>query len=218
MPKRIFYDYFDENFHFLWPKVPIMRIIVVEGYFPIMSKTASSPDSPDRCQGVGRHGGQCWNERLEKGPYCSFCATKTEDTEDAKKQWLLEQFEKRTRIHCQAGEEIQLLRENLGSINALIAARLALVVDPGSLIANSGTLSQLLQTADKITTSLVKLEREQDELLSKEALIKWGQRIAMAISNKIEGRFDGWEDTIIELSDEIGRIIAEASNKEQDSG
>ena len=197
--------------------MPILRIIVVEGYFPIMSKTVSSPDSPDRCQGVGRHGGQCWNERTENSPYCSFCSTQSKDTEGVKKQWLLEQFEQRTRIHCQAGEEIQLLRENLGAINALIAARLSLVVDPGSLIANSGTLSQLLQTADKITTSLVKLEREQDQLLAKEALIKWGQRIAMAISDKIEGRFDGWEDTIIELSDEIGNIIAEASNKEQEN-
>jgi hypothetical protein len=119
-------------------------------------------------------------------------------------------------MHCQAGEEIQLLRENLGSINALIAARLALVVDPGSLIANSGALSQLLQTADKITTSLVKLEREADQLLSKEALIKWGQRMALAVSVKIEGKFDGWEDTLLELSDEIGKIIAEASNKESD--
>jgi hypothetical protein len=94
------------------------------------------------------------------------------------------------------------------------AARLALVVDPGSLIANSGTLSRLLQTADKITTSLVKLEREADQLLSKEALIKWGQKIAMAVSGRIEGKFEDWEDTIIALSDDIGKLIAEASNKE----
>jgi hypothetical protein len=181
-----------------------------------MSKTISSPDSPDRCQGVGHHGGQCWNEREPNGLYCSICSARSPDPQADKKRWLLEQFEKRTSIHCQAGEEILLLRENLGAINALIAARLALVVDPGSLIANSGTLSQLLQTADKITNSLVKLEREADQLLSKEALIKWGHRIAMAISSKIEDKFDNWEDTLIELSDEIGNIIAEASNKETD--
>lgn len=177
------------------------------------SKTAPE-DSPDRCQGVGHHGGQCWNLRHNSSIYCTVCGGITDKPEDVKKQWLLEQFEKRIKIHCQAGEEIQLLRENLGSINALIAARLALVVDPGSLIANSGSLSQLLQTADKITTSLVKLERESDQLLSKDALIKWGQRMAMAMSAKIEGKFDGWEDTLLELSDEIGKIIAEASNKE----
>ena len=98
----------------------------------------------------------------------------------------------------------------------MIAGRLALVVDPGSLIANSAPISQLLQTEDKITNSLVKLEREADQLLSKEALIKWGQKIAHAISTKIEGKFDGWEDTLLELSDEIGKTIAEASNKEPD--
>lgn len=180
-----------------------------------MTKTASA-DSPDRCQGSGNHGGQCWNEREANSPYCSHCSARSEDPVAAKKQWLLEQFEKRTKLHCEAGEEILLLRENLGAINSLIAARLALVVDPGSLIAHSGTLSQLLQTADKITTSLVKLEREADQLLSKEALIKWGQKIAMAISSKIEGKFDNWEDTIIELSDDIGKLIAEASNKESE--
>ncbi len=181
-----------------------------------MSKTAPSPDSPDRCQGVGRHGGQCWNARKPNSPYCEVCSAGAHDQEAVKKQWLLEQFEKRTKIHCQAGEEILLLRENLGAINALIAARLALVVDPGSVIANSGPLSQLLQTADKITTSLNKLQRESDQLLAKEALIRWGQMIAMAVSDKIRDKFDGWEDTVLELSDEIGKLIASASNKESD--
>lgn len=179
-------------------------------------KTAKSPDSPDRCQGVGRHGGQCWNERAENSPYCEICANALKhDSEGVKKQWLVEQFEKRVKLHCQAGEEIQLLRENLGQINALIAARLALVVDPGSLIANSGALAQLLQTADKITTSLVKLEQSADELLGKEALITWGQKVAIAMRDRIEGKFDDWEDTVLELSDDIAKIIAEASNKEQ---
>jgi hypothetical protein len=145
-----------------------------------------------------------------------MCGARAADPEATKNQWLLEQFEKRTKIKCEPGEEIKMLEENHGAINALIAARMALVVDPGSLIAHSATLSQLLQTSDKIATSLTKLRREADQLLAKEALIKWGQQIAMAVSGKIEGKFDGWEDTVIELSDQIGDIIAEASNKEPD--
>lgn len=180
-----------------------------------MPKTIDSPDSPDRCQGVGRHGGQCWNEKQEGSNYCEHCAANlATDHEGVKKQWLVEQFEKRVRVHCQAGEEVQLLRENLGQINALIAARLALVIDPGSLIANSGALAQLLQTAEKLTTSLVKLEHSSDELLGKEALIKWGQKIAMVIRDRIDGKYEGWEDTVLELSDDIAKIIAEATNKE----
>lgn len=213
------FDYFDDCRDFSWSKTPKLTILGVERFIhkmPMKPKTAKSPDSPDRCQGVGRHGGQCWNERAENSPYCEICANALkQDSEGVKKQWLVEQFEKRVKLHCQAGEEIQLLRENLGQINALIAARLALVVDPGSLIANSGALAQLLQTADKITTSLVKLEQSADELLGKEALIKWGQKVAIAVRDRIEGKFDGWEDTVIELSDDIARIIAEASNKEQ---
>ena len=182
-----------------------------------MAKTVKTPDSPARCQGVGRHGGQCWNERQEGNPYCEVCAPAfNADAEGVKKQWLLEQFEKRTRIGCQAGEQIHMLRENLGQLNALIAARMAMVVDPGSLVANSSGLQQLLQTSGKLAVSLDKLERDADEVLAKEALIKWGQQIAMAIRDKVEDKFDGWEDTVLELSDEIGRIITEASNKDKE--
>lgn len=181
-----------------------------------MAKTIKSPDSPDRCQGVGRHGGQCWNEKQEGTSYCEICAPAfNRDAEGVKKQWLLEQFEKRTRMGCRPGEQIHMLRENLGQINALIAARMAMVVDPGSTLANSPGLQQLLQTAGKLAISLDKLERDADEVLAKEALIKWGQQIAMTIRDKIKDKFDGWEDTVLELSDEIGNIIAEASNKDK---
>ena len=94
-------------------------------------------------------------------------------------------------------------------------SRQKMVKDETSLVAHSGPLSGLLVSAEKITASLIKLEREADQLLGKQALIKWGQRICQAVAKRIEGKFDGWEDMLLELSDEIGNIIAEASNNDE---
>jgi hypothetical protein len=140
------------------------------------------------------------------------CEPRLKGKPDAvKNTWLREQFSKRVRIDIDPGDEIKLLRENLASINALIAARQALVVDEGSLFTHSAPL------AEKITHSLVKLEREADLLLGKPALIRWGSQIVHAVSRKIEGKFPNWEDALVELADEIGDIIVEATNKEEDT-
>lgn len=177
-----------------------------------MTMTRVNPDDPDRCQGTGSHGGQCNNKAEPGSEYCAVCGISART--DYKGEWLVDQFERRMKMKCLPGEEIKLLRENLTSINALIAARQKLVQDEQSLIAHSGPLSGLLVSAEKITASLIKLEREADQLLGKEALIKWGQKICQAVAAKIEGKFDGWEDTLLELSEDIGNIIAEASNDE----
>lgn len=178
-----------------------------------MTTTRVNPDDPNRCQGTGAHGGQCTNRAEPNADYCAQCGIK--ERIDYEGEWLADQFARRMRLRCTPGEEIKLLRENLTSINALIAARQKMVVDEQTLIAHSGPLSGLLVNAEKITASLIKLEREADQLLGKEALIKWGQRICQAVASKIEGKFDGWEDTLLELSEDIGNIIAEASNKDE---
>lgn len=174
-------------------------------------------DDPNRCAGLVAPGSQCRNLAEDGSRYCVKCApAKTAKPDAVKNTWLKEQFQKRVRIDIDPGQEIKLLRENLASINALIAARQALVIDESSLLAQSGPMAQLLSAAEKITHSLVKLEQEADLLLGKPALIKWGTRIVHAVSSRIEGKFEGWENMLVELADDIGDIIVEATNKEDD--
>lgn len=191
-----------------------MSILLIEGDILIMQRVQFEDDQ-NRCQGTGAHGGQCLNLAQPGKVLCKQCGySKPTGPEE---EWLVDQFEQRMKLKCTPGEEIKLLRENLTSINALIAARLKLVKDEATLIAHSGPLSGLLVSAEKITSSLVKLEREADQLLGKPALIKWGQRICQAVAARIEEKFDGWEDTLLELSEDVGDIISEASNKNEDN-
>jgi hypothetical protein len=159
---------------------------------------------------------QCRYAALDGSDFCAKHACRAGTTpEKEKATWLREQFEQRVQLDISPGEEIKLLRENLASVNALIAARQAMVIDQGSLLIHSGAISSLLATAEKITHSLVKLEREADLLLGKPALIRWGQAIVQAVAGRIEGKFDGWEDVLLSLSEEVGDIIVAASNSEK---
>jgi hypothetical protein len=174
------------------------------------------PDDPRRCRGLVGAADQCRYAAQDGSDFCAKHACRAGTSPEATKAtWLREQFEQRVQLDIAPGEEIKLLRENLASINALIAARQAMVTDPGTLLTHSGAISALLATAEKITHSLVKLEREADLLLGKPALIRWGQAIVHAVSSRIEGRFEGWEDVLLSLSEEVGDIIVAASNSEE---
>lgn len=174
------------------------------------------PDDPRRCRGMAGRADQCRYAALDGSDFCAKHACRAAATpEDEKDTWLREQFEQRVRLDIDPGEEIKLLRENLALINALIAGRQAMVTDTAGLLTHSGALSELLAKAEKITHSLVKLEREADLLLGKPALIKWGQAIVQAVSSRIENRFDGWEDVLVSLAEDVGNIIVAASNSEE---
>lgn len=176
-------------------------------------KRCKSRDDPNRCQGTGAHGGQCMNLGERGQDLCAVCGREPECKDTS--TWLADHFASRLKLKCEPGEEIKLLRENLVTINAMIAARLKMVNSPKELLAHAGPVSTMLVQAEKITASLVKIEREADELLDKAALIRWGQRICQAVAGQIENKFEGWEDAVIELSEKVGDIIMEASNKNE---
>jgi hypothetical protein len=170
------------------------------------------PDDPQRCQGRGANGGQCWNKVEPPAVKCNKCRAVPAGNPD---NYLAEQFQQRLTIECGPGEEIKLLRESLSLCHAMIAAHAKLVKDESTLLAYSGGLSRLITDAEKVTKSLVQLEREADMLLGKPALIRWAMQVSQAISEAIKGKFEGWEDVVYNLSEEIGNIVVNATNKEE---
>lgn len=173
-------------------------------------------DDSERCEGTGHHGGQCLNRAMPGSRYCKVCIVRrTSPMKSDATDYLIEKFERRVKVQCDPGEEIKLLRENLMAINAIIAARRSLIVDDASLTTHASPLVTHLAGAEKITASLIKLERESDQLLSKEAVIKLCGQICQAIVNNINGKFEGWENTIVDLSNDIGKLVQEATNKSE---
>jgi len=171
------------------------------------------PDSPDRCQGVGRRtGSQCSNRAVRDGKCASCLSDYT--TDYVTKDWLLQQYKKAVREKLNPGSELDLLREDVLTIRTLIAARRKLITDDQSFEEHSGPLGTLLTKAEKLIRTLVELERQHDELLNKDAIVAWASNIHTIVMDKIEGRFDGWEDVGDELGELLAKSIVNASNKE----
>jgi hypothetical protein len=128
--------------------------------------------------------------------------------------YLSEQFQRRVKITGGEIDEIKVLRENLMLLNATIAARTALMKDESSMLAHSGTVTDLIVKAEKVTASLHRLATSSGLLLAKPALVTWGQQIVQAVAEMVEGKYDGWEDDLHGLSDTVAGIIVKANNSE----
>lgn len=169
------------------------------------------PDSPNRCRGTATSGGQCKNEALEGQNFCANHGGRYQ-TKREMQDYLTEQFERRLKVEADAIDEIKLLRENLMTLNAVIAARRNLMKDESSMLANAGAIFELVIKAEKITVSLHKLAVESGELLAKKALFTWSHEIVKAIGDIIQNKYVGWEDDLFELSNRITTITINAQN------
>lgn len=170
-------------------------------------------DSPDRCQGVGnRTGSQCTNRAIKDGK-CAQCLS-DHITDYDHQDWLLQQYKKAVRKKLDPGNELDLLREDVMTVRALIAARRNLIKDNASFHEHSGPLGSLLTKAEKLIRTLVELEQKHDQLLNKDAILAWAANIHNIVMDKIEGRFEGWEDVGDELGVEIAESIVHVRNEE----
>jgi len=173
-------------------------------------------DDPKRCRGTAvTKGGQCRNEAEPPGEYCLAHGGRSPDAAETK-AYLTEQFERRLKLGLDAGEEIKLLRENLMSLNMVIASRTNLMKDEASLLVHAKPVADLIMQAEKVTVSLQRLALASGELLGASALQTWGQEITAAVADMVNGKYDEWEDDLYKLGDTIAGIIVQAKNTEDD--
>jgi hypothetical protein len=175
----------------------------------------TDPDDPRRCRATATSGSQCMGLACEDSDRCpSHGGAKSEAQE--RNEYLTEQFNARMKIDGQAHDEVKLLRENLMTLNAMIAARTGMITGQSSLIANSAPLADLVMKSEKVTVSLQRLATQSGLLLAKPALITWGQEIVAAVADMVEDKYDGWEDDLHALSDKIATIIINTSNPDDE--
>jgi hypothetical protein len=177
-------------------------------------KRVTDQDDPRRCEATDAAGGQCWNESVEESKYCRAHGGGSFDRKDAE-NYLTERFQRRIQIDTQGDDEVKLLRENLIQLNAMIAARMRLVNDDATMLVQAGPIADLIMKAEKVTVSLNRLAISSGLLLAKPALITWGQQIIHALSEMVEGKYDGWEDDLVDFSNTVASIIIQANNVEE---
>lgn len=191
-----------------------MSIVQVVTIMPVPRVT--DHDDPRRCIGTNSiTGEQCRNQATEEGgKRCNQCAGKSPDSRKEMQDYLTEQFRRRMKIECDEGDEIKLLRSNLMDINAMIAAYRNKIKDDSSFAANSGAIADLAMKAEKLTATLHRLELQNDYLVARPALVRFGQNIVEIIGSIIEDKYDNWEDDLHTIATQIGNSIIAAKNEE----
>lgn len=177
-------------------------------------RRVNDPDDMSRCRATASGGGQCWNESTEEGDYCTAHGGKNNKDRDEMTHYLAEQFTNRLKINGGEIDEIKLLKENLMNLNAVIAAKTALMSDEASMLAHGGSVIDLIMKAEKVTASLHRLSLASGLLLAKPALVSWGIQVIQAVAHLVEDKYDGWEDDLDAFSHTLEKIIVAAKNEE----
>lgn len=169
-------------------------------------------DDPRRCHGV-TNSGQCQNISIEDDNMCTIHRHAPAPIETGK-DFLTQQFERRLRIECNEGEEIKLLRDNLMDLNAMIAFYRNKITDEGTFLSQASALSDLISQSEKVTSTFHRLSIKQGLLLARPALIRWGQAIVQSVSAKLKDKYEGWEDDVQDLANEVAAIIVSTKNED----
>jgi hypothetical protein len=170
-------------------------------------------DDPNRCRARTKQGSQCFYRSEDGSDYCARHGGKV-TPEQARQDYLTEQFTRRLKVDGKNFNEVELLRENVLRLQQMIATQMNLIKDQGSLAANMGAVVDLFMKAEKLTATLNRLSVSSGLLLAQPALIQFAQKVAQAVADMVEGKYDGWEDDLHELCDTIAKITMDSRNTE----
>ena len=165
---------------------------------------------PDRCEGVGRKGGQCLFKRCAPSKFCMrhgasqrFIAEKKE----RHRNYHLTKF--RARINELADSpEIKSLREEIGIIRMMIETILNKCQDENDLIMFAGKLQHMIQQAQKLVESCHRLEERTGVLLDKQSILVVCDSLVKIIAIHVEDpdALDRIAEQMVDVVAKIGGI------------
>lgn len=172
-------------------------------------------DDPRRCQATASNGGQCHNIAVEGYEYCKIHGGQEAKHEQSEvRDYLTEQFARRITVKGDF-DEVKLLRENLLRVNAMLAVYGNKIKDEASLASNADRVLELTIAADRLTKSLNTLAISSGLLLGKNAVKTYAIQMVQAMADTIQDKYEGWEDDLIELSDQVSIIISALKNEDE---
>ncbi len=176
-------------------------------------KLVTDPADPRRCK-HSYPNEQCWWE-AEYG--CEFCLRhggRSKAQAEEKRLYQLADIDNRRRLAELAGDEnIKSLREEIGLLRILIERTMNAAKTPAELLSSSTSINSMLLTAQKLVKSCHELEQSTGELLSKQAVVKLGQKICEIVIEELQG-IEGHEQIIDRIVDRLFPTISGAQNND----
>ncbi len=173
----------------------------------------TDPADPRRCK-HSYPNEQCWRE-AEYG--CQFCLRhggRSKAQAEEKRLYQLADIDSRRRLAELAGDEnIKSLREEIGLLRILIERVMNAAKSDAELMNSATSINSMLLTAQKLVKSCHELEQSTGELLSKQAVVKLGQRICEIVIEELQG-IEGHEQIIDRIVDRLFPAIGGAQNND----
>ena len=153
--------------------------------------------------------GSCPLDAIEGSLFCK----KHSDDAQLRRNYLLEDKKLRDALEGKlASSALMSIREELALLRVMIEDRLNLAKTDADKLVAYNQITTWIALTDKLTNSVNRLEKEADQVLSKEALMGVAQAIIGLLSEEIK-KVDGYEDVIDAVCVRIVPVIEEASNK-----
>lgn len=167
-----------------------------------MGKCAA--DDPHRCQAVTKYG-QCLLKSVElpDGTYTYTCkahgATHSVQSYNEKsyRTYQLERWQARLDQKAES-EHIKSLRDEIGILRICLEERLNRCHDATDLILQSVAISDMVLKIEKVVSSCHKLESQMGQLMDKQALLNFAQRVIAIIADNISD-----ENVVNKIADDI---------------
>ncbi len=176
-------------------------------------KYVTDPADPRRCKGNFHHE-QCW-QIAEYG--CDFCIAhggRSKSQFEEKRLYQLADLDNRRRLAELSGDDrIKSLREEIGLLRILIERTMNAARTPAELLSYSTSLNSMFLTAQKLVKSCHELEQSTGELLSKQAVIKLGQKICEIVIEELQG-IEGHEEIIDRIVNRLFPTISATQNND----
>ena len=150
-------------------------------------KRVKNPDDPNRCQFMIGSAGQCLNQAVPGGKYCPIHGGGMVEKSRQKKEiknYYLAKDKYRQIVEAKADSpKLKSLREEIGILRMILETLLNKIEDDVDLIINAPKISDLVMKVEKVVLSANKLEASLGNLLDKQFVINFSNRLIQLINN-----------------------------------
>jgi hypothetical protein len=153
--------------------------------------------------------GSCPRQAVEGSLFCD------RHTDEGKRvrNYLIEDARLKVEFERLAGADLYSIRDEVALLRTMINDRFNMARSEAERIVAYREIGSWLGTLDKLVTSLNKLEKDTDQVLTKETLLSIGLEIVKILDEEIKS-LPGHEQVIDAVAVRIVPLIEQASNKQ----
>lgn len=167
-------------------------------------------DDPNRCKATIATQGQCIQGAVPGSDYCPVHGgNKAIKAAEAENTYRYRVNQWQARIQTFAGDSrIKSLHEELGMLRVLLEEKFNACKSATDLIIQAGPISELILKIEKVTKTIHDLDKDLENILEKQQLIVYAERIVAIVSDHVKD-----DNARFEISKKIAELFMPQEKK-----